>query len=335
MEIRSKLTLFAEGCHGSLSKEVINKFQLRSKSEPQTYGIGIKEVWEIDPAKHEPGLVLHTLGWPLDKNTYGGSFLYHGENNQVYVGLVTALDYENPYLSPYREFQRYKHHPAISKYLEGGKCIAYGARALNEGGAQSVPQLAFPGGALIGCSAGFVNVPKIKGTHTAMKSGMLAAEAAYNAINEVDGSANTPITLSSYETSLKESWVWKELWAVRNCRPAFHSPLGVYGGVLLSGLEVMFLRGRHPITLKHGQPDWARLKPAKECKPIDYPKPDGVLSFDLLTNLTRSGTNHADDQPIHLTLKDKNVPVDRNLAVFDGPEQRFCPGICEFLYCLA
>ena len=329
MEIHSKVTLLAEGCHGSLSKEVINKFDLRAGSQHQTYGIGLKEVWEIDPKKHEPGLVIHSVGWPLDKNTYGGSFLYHAENNLVYTGFVVALDYQNTYLSPYREFQRYKHHPAIRKYLEGGKCLSYGARAINEGGIQSIPKLAFPGGALIGCSAGFVNVPKIKGTHTAMKSGMLAAESAFKAL-EHEGDA--PKNLTDYEENLKNSWIWKELWSVRNVRPSFHTALGLFGGLFWSGMELLFLRGRLPFTLKHGKPDYASLKPAKGCQPIDYPKPDGVLSFDLLTNLTRSGTNHSDDQPVHLTLKDKSIPVERNLAVFDGPENRFCPaGVYEYV----
>lgn len=330
MEIHAKVTIFAEGCHGSLTKEVINKFDLRKDSQHQTYGIGIKEVWEIDPAKHEPGLVVHSVGWPLDKDTYGGAFMYHAENNQVYIGFVTALDYTNTYMSPYREFQRYKHHPSVKKYLDGGQCISYGARALNEGGIQSVPHLAFPGGALIGCAAGFMNVPKIKGTHTAMKSGMLAAESAYKAVTAE--TVMQPIIMTDYEKNLKESWVWKELWAIRNVRPAFHTPLGLYGGILWAGLEIILLRGMLPFTLKHGKPDYAALKPAAECKVIEYPKPDGVLSFDLLTNLTRSGTNHSDDQPVHLTLKDPSIPVNRNLAVFDGPENRFCPaGVYEYV----
>ncbi|KAI3638132.1 hypothetical protein MIR68_003743 [Amoeboaphelidium protococcarum] len=341
MEFHAKLSLFGEGVHGSLSKELINKFDLRKDCQHQTYGIGIKEVWEIDPEKnkmYQPGLVVHSLGWPLDSNTYGGSFLYHADGNKIYVGFVVALDYTNPYLSPYKEFQRYKHHPSIRQYLEGGTCVAYGARAINEGGVQSVPKLYFPGGALIGCSAGFVNVPKIKGTHTAMKSGMLAAEAAFNALSGASeesagsSSSSSAIELSEYEKTLKESWVWEELWAIRNCRPAFHSFKGLYGGVLWSGLETILFRGKLPVTFKHGPPDYACLKPAAESKRIEYPKPDGVLSFDLLTNLTRSGTNHDHDQPVHLTLKDKDVPVNRNLAVFDGPENRFCPaGVYEYV----
>lgn len=333
MEFHSKLTFLAEGCHGSLSKQIINKFELRKDSQHQTYGIGLKEVWEIDPSKHQPGLVMHSVGWPLEKDTYGGGFLYHGENNLVYLGFVVGLDYQNPYLSPYREFQRYKHHPAISKYLEGGKCISYGARAINEGGVQSLPRLAFEGGALIGCSAGFVNLPKIKGTHNAMKSGMLAAESAFKALcDKEETTSETPILLDEYEPSLKNSWLWDDLYPVRNCRPSFHSPLGLYGGLLWSGIDLMLLRGKLPFTLKHGAPDHAALKPAKECKKIEYPKPDGVLSFDLLENLSRSGTNHDHDQPVHLTLKDKNIPVERNLAIFDGPENRFCPaGVYEYV----
>ncbi|ORX94314.1 hypothetical protein K493DRAFT_329963 [Basidiobolus meristosporus CBS 931.73] len=324
MEIHGKVTLFAEGCHGSLTKTLFSKFNLRENSEPQTYAIGLKEVWEIDPAKHEPGLVLHTIGWPVDYKTYGGSFVYHMENNLVSIGYVVALDYENPYLSPYKEFQRFKQHPAIRKYLEGGQCISYGARALNEGGYQSIPKLVFPGGALIGCTAGFLNVPKIKGTHTAMKSGMLAAEAAFEALSK-DDEVTDPLTLTNYEDNIKKSWVWDELYQVRNVRPSFHNPLGVFGGAIYTGLDTLFLKGKVPWTFKHPGPDYAMLKPAKDCKPIDYPKPDGVISFELLENLARSGTNHAENQPVHLKLRNKEVPVERNLKVFDGPENRFCP----------
>ena len=326
MAIHAKLTIFAEGCHGSLSKQVINKFDLRKDSQHQTYALGLKEVWEIDPKKHEPGLVLHTLGWPLDIQTYGGSFMYHFENNLCAVGYVVALDYQNPHLSPYREFQRYKHHPLIKKYLEGGKIISYGARALNEGGIQSLPKLAFPGGALIGCSAGFLNVPKIKGTHTAMKSGMLAGEAAFNAISEQKD--EKPIVLDSYEKSLKESWVWKELWQVRNVRPSFHNPLGLIGGAIYAGIDTIFLKGKTPWTFKHGKADHECLKPAKDAQPIEYPKPDGVISFELLENVSRTGTYHEEDQPIHLRLKNgQKDQLERNLPVFGGPEQKFCPGM--------
>ncbi|ORY07454.1 hypothetical protein K493DRAFT_202185 [Basidiobolus meristosporus CBS 931.73] len=324
MEIHGKVTLFGEGCHGSLTKTLFRKFNLRENCQPQTYAIGLKEVWEIDPAKHNPGLVLHTVGWPVDYKTYAGSFVYHMENNLVSIGYVVALDYENPYLNPYKEFQRFKQHSAIKKYLEGGKCISYGARALNEGGYQSIPKLVFPGGALIGCTAGFLNVPKIKGTHTAMKSGMIAAEAAFEALSK-EGDETGPITLNSYEEKLKESWVWEELYQVRNVRPSFHNPLGLFGGVIYSGLDTLFLKGRVPWTFKHPAPDYAMLKPAKECKRIDYPKPDGEISFELLENLARSGTNHAENQPVHLKLRSQELPVQRNLGVFDGPENRFCP----------
>lgn len=330
MEIRAKVTLFAEGCHGSLTKKLVRKFDLRKDSQPQTYGIGLKEVWELDPSKHDAGLVLHTMGWPMDFHTYGGSFMYHLENNLCAIGFVVALDYTNPTLSPYREFQRFKHHPAIKKYLEGGKVLSYGARALNEGGFQSIPKLFFPGGALIGCTAGFLNVPKIKGTHTAMKSGMLAADAAYDAI-AADSPA--PITLSTYETAFQESWVHKELYEVRNVRPSFHSALGMLGGILWSGLDTYVLKGRVPFTFKHPHPDHATLKPIKDVTPIVYPKPDGVLSFELLENVSRTGTGHEEDQPIHLRLqRGPKEQIETNYEVYGGPEQKFCPaGVYEYL----
>ncbi|KAJ3331265.1 hypothetical protein HDU76_003645, partial [Blyttiomyces sp. JEL0837] len=330
MEIRAKVTLFAEGCHGSLTKKLVRKFDLRKDSQPQTYGLGLKEVWELDPAKHEPGLVVHSIGWPMDYKTYGGSFMYHLENNLCAIGYVVALDYTNPTLSPYKEFQRYKTHPAIRKYLEGGKVISYGARALNEGGFQSIPKLIFPGGALIGCTAGFLNVPKIKGTHTAMKTGMLAADAAYDAIA---AEAPGPITLNAYETTFKDSWVYKELYEVRNVRPSFHSFLGMWGGVAWSGLDTMFLKGRVPFTFNHPHPDHATLKPIKDVKPIEYPKPDGVISFDLLENVSRTGTGHEEDQPIHLRLqRGPTEQLERNYEVYGGPEQKFCPaGVYEYL----
>lgn len=254
--------------------------------------------------------------------------MYHLENNLCAIGFVVALDYQNPTLSPYKEFQRYKHHPLISYYLEGGKVISYGARALNEGGAQSVPKLYFPGGALIGCTAGFLNVPKIKGTHTAMKSGMLAAEAAFEAITAKEGEeSSNPIVLDSYEKSLKESWVWKELWEVRNVRPSFHNPLGMWGGIAYSGLDTLILKGRTPWTFKHPHPDHAMLKPAKDCPVIEYPKPDGKISFDLLESVSRTGTNHEEDQPIHLKLqRGPSEQLDVNYAKYGGPEQKFCPG---------
>ncbi|CAH1159743.1 unnamed protein product [Phaedon cochleariae] len=325
MELHAKCTIFAEGCHGHLAKQVIGRFGLRSGCEAQTYGIGLKEVWEIDPSKHSPGRVEHTFGWPLDPHTYGGSFLYHLNEPTplVAVGFVVGLDYTNPYLSPFREFQRFKHHPSVRGYFEGGSRIAYGARALVEGGYQSIPKLSFPGGCLVGDTAGFLNVPKIKGTHNAMKSGMVAAESAYEAINS-EKQATEGFEPASYEDRMKSSWVWKELKAVRNIRPSFHNPLGLYGGLVHSGVSIA-LGGREPWTLKHGDPDHKRLKPAKECTPIEYPKPDGKISFDLLTSVALTGTNHEGDQPPHLTLKDDSVPVDVNLKVFDGPESRFCP----------
>ena len=330
MEIHAKITLLAEGCHGSLTKKLVQKFDLRANSQPQTYGLGLKEVWEVDPALHQQGLVTHSLGWPLDSFTYGGGFMYHMENNLVSVGLVVGLDYKNPTLSPYREFQRYKHHPSISKYLKGGKCLSYGARALNEGGFQSIPKLVMPGAALIGCTAGFLNVPKIKGTHTAMKSGMLAADAITNAFAT---DSQGPILLDEYESLLKNSWVWDELKEVRNIRPSFHNPLGLWGGMAYSGIDTFILKGRVPWTFKHGKPDHQTLDPIAKVKEIIYPKPDGVLSFDLLDSISRTGTNHEADQPIHLRLKQGQTPqLETNLPVYGGPEQKFCPGNI-FFYC--
>ncbi|KAJ3074539.1 hypothetical protein HDU98_011041 [Podochytrium sp. JEL0797] len=346
MEIRAKVTLFAEGCHGSLSKKVMHKFDLRKDAAPQTYGLGLKEVWEIDPAKFESGLVMHTIGWPVDYKTYGGAFMYHFGENLCSVGYVVGLDYQNPTMSPYKEFQRYKHHPAIAKYLEGGKILSYGARALNEGGYQSIPKLAFPGGALIGCSAGFLNVPKIKGTHTAMKSGMLAGEAAFEAICAVgtvaeaeeseasaDETVTAPITLTGYEDAIKKSWVHDELYEVRNVRPSFHTALGLYGGIMYSGLDTLIFKGRTPWTFKHMIPDHATLKPLKDVTPIEYPKPDGVLSFELLENVSRTGTGHVEDQPVHLKLKrGSKDQLEVNYPVYGGPEQKFCPaGVYEYL----
>ncbi|KAI8369406.1 uncharacterized protein BYT42DRAFT_595448 [Radiomyces spectabilis] len=334
MHINAKVTLFAEGCHGSLSKGLYKKFDLRKDSQCQKYGIGIKEVWEVLPEKHKPGSVTHTIGWPMDMHTYGGSFIYHfePERHLVSIGYVVGLDYTNPYLSPYKEMQRFKHHPMVKELLEGGKCISYGARALNEGGYQSIPKLVFPGGALIGCTAGFLNLPKIKGTHTAMKSGMLAAEAAYDTLFGTEEEVTGPIILNNYEEKIKDSWVFKELYEVRNCKPSFHSPLGLYGGIMYSGLETLLLKGRMPWTFKHKNADWEAMVPARDAKPIDYPKPDGVISFDLLTNVSRSGTNHAENQPVHLRIRNKDLPVERNLAVFDGPENRFCPaGVYEYV----
>ena len=323
VELHAKITLFAEGCRGSLSKTLMERFNLCEDTDPQTYAIGIKELWEIDPAHHKPGLITHTVGWPMDTSTYGGSFLYHLEDNQVAVGFVVGLDYDNPYLSPFDEMQRFKTHPAIKPVFEGGRRIAYGARALNEGGFQSIPNLIFPGGALIGCSAGFMNVPKIKGSHTAMKSAMLAAEAVAETLQ---ASGNTP---TSYPEALKRSWVWEQLFRARNIRPSFR--WGLWIGMLYSAIDTYIFRGYAPWTFHHHH-DHSALKEAADCKEIEYPKPDGVVSFDKLSSVYISNTNHEENQPAHLTLKDADVPVETNLADFDGPEQRFCPaGVYEFI----
>ncbi len=323
IELHAKYTLFAEGCRGSLTKQLEARFGLRQGADPQTYAIGIKELWEVDPARHRQGLVVHTVGWPLDRRTYGGSFIYHGGERQVAVGFVVALDYQNPYLSPFEEFQRFKTHPAIRATFEGGRRICYGARALNEGGLQSIPQLAFPGGALIGCAAGFLNVPKIKGNHTAMKSGMLAAEAAFEALGGSGGG------LEAYPAALRGSWIQEELHQARNIRPGFR--LGLWPGLAHAALDAYVLRGKAPWTLHH-HPDHAQLQPARDHAPIDYPKPDGRLTFDRLSSVYISNTNHDDDQPCHLRLADARVPVELNLAKYDGPEQRYCPAaVYEFV----
>ncbi|KAI0080480.1 FAD/NAD(P)-binding domain-containing protein [Panus rudis PR-1116 ss-1] len=308
MEFRAKVTLLAEGAHGSLSKEAIRRFKLREGRDPQTYGIGIKEVWRVDPSKHQPGFVLHTMGWPLDWKTYGGGWVYHMDEGLVSMGLVIGLDYANPYMSPYREFQRMKHHPYFRDLLSGNATrIAYGARSLNEGGLQSVPKLNFPGGALIGCSAGFVNVAKIKGTHNAMKSGMLAAETAFDAISSSDASENeeNPTDMSKYDDALRNSWVHEDLYEVRNLRPSFNTPLGIWGGIAYSGLDSLILKGRTPWTFRNtsGKSDAAHTKPARECKPIEYPPYEPPLSTDLLTSVALTGTNHAEDQPVHLRVR--------------------------------
>ena len=326
MELHAKYTFFAEGCRGSLGKLLMERYNLRNGVEPQSYGIGLKELWEIDPARHRQGLVVHTAGWPLDSETYGGSFLYHLENNLVAVGFVVGLDYKNPYLSPYEEFQRFKTHPKIRPTFEGGRRIAYGARALNEGGIQSLPKMTFPGGLLIGCEAGTINMPKIKGTHTAMKSGMLAAEAAFAALSE-GGAARE---LTAYTDAFDASWVKEELMSARNVRPAFK--WGLLLGTLYTGIDQVLLRGRAPWTLKLGHVDHESLRKAADSKPIDYPKADGVVTFDRLTNVSFSATNHEEDQPIHLTLRDARVPVAVNLADYDAPEQRYCPaGVYEIV----
>ncbi|CAI5444661.1 unnamed protein product [Caenorhabditis angaria] len=331
MEIHAKCTVFAEGCRGHLSKQVLDKFELRT--HPMTYGIGLKELWEIDPAKHRPGYIEHTMGWPLEKHQYGGSFLYHIEDEGqplVSVGFVVALDYSNPNMNPYKEFQRYKTHPSISKQLEGGKRIGYGARALNEGGFQSIPKLHFPGGCLVGCSAGFLNVAKLKGTHNAMKSGIVAAEAIFKEL-ETNSEAKS-IDPAEYEKNLQDTYVIKELKATRNIRPSFNTSLGWLGGLLYSGLFYVLGRGKEPWTLAHGKKDNEKLVNIKDAPAIDYPKPDGKLTFDLLTSVSLTGTNHAEDQPAHLTLKNDQVPLEENLAKFGGPEAKFCPaGVYEFV----
>lgn len=328
MEFHARVTLFAEGCHGSLTKQVIKKFDLRSESQTQTYGLGLKEVWEVQPGKFRKGEITHSMGYPLPTDTYGGAWMYHFGDNLVSIGLVVALDYPNPWLSPYGEFQKLKHHPLYSNVLEGGKCISYGARALIEGGFQSIPQVVFPGGALIGDSAGFVNVPKIKGTHNAMKSGMLAAEAAWDALKDGDEGS---VFLYDYGESLRNSCIWKELQEVRNMRPSFHSPLGVWGGLAYSGLTAFVLKGKEPWTFKH-KPDHAATKHADQCRKIEYPKPDGKISFDILTSVSRTGTNHEEDQPVHLQVKDWDKHTQETWPRFQGLENRFCPaGVYEYV----
>ncbi|KAL9126909.1 MAG: hypothetical protein Q9217_004123, partial [Psora testacea] len=331
MEFHARITLFAEGCHGSLTKQVIKKFDLRRDSQPQTYGLGLKEVWEVKPEKFKKGEVVHTMGYPLPSDTYGGGWLYHFGDNLVSLGLVVGLDYPNPWLAPYGEFQKMKHHPIYKSVIEGGKCISYGARALNEGGFQSIPKCSFPGGALIGDTAGFLNVPKIKGTHTAMRSGMLAAEASYTALS--DTADNGTIFLFDYEDKLRSSTIWKELKEVRNMRPSFHSPLGLYGGIMYSGLEAYVFRGKTPWTLKHKEPgDYAATKPADQCSKIEYPKPDNEISFDILTSVSRTGTNHEEDQPIHLQVSDWDRHKDEMFPKYKGVENRFCPaGVYEYV----
>ncbi len=324
VELVAKQTLFAEGCRGSLAKTLFERFGLTQGVDPQTYGIGLKELWEVRPEKHRAGEVVHTVGWPLDRRTYGGSFIYHLEDNQVAVGFVVGLDYENPHLDPYQEFQRFKTHPAIRPLFEGGRRIAFGARALNEGGLQSIPRLTFPGGALIGCAAGFMNVPKIKGSHTAMKSGMLAAEALFEALG--DGPGGEAV---GYEKALRASWVWDELYRVRNIQPGFR--FGLWGGLAYAALDTYVLRGRAPWTFHH-HADHTRLKRASEARKIDYPAPDGKVTFDLMSSVYLSNTNHEENQPVHLRLADESVATEVNLALYDAPEQRYCPaGVYEIV----
>ena len=324
VELHAKQTVFAEGVHGSLTKKLIHKFNLRKDADPQTYALGVKEIWEIDPEKHKEGLIVHTVGWPMDSKTYGGSWLYHQENNQVSLGFVVGLDYENPYLSPFEEMQRFKTHPEIKKYLEGGKRISYGAKALVEGGFQSIPKLTFPGGLLVGDCAGFINVPKIKGNHTAIKTGMLAAESIYTLIT----SGGDDTECRQYSERLKKSWVWKELYKVRNIRPGFQK--GMWFGLLNAAFQT--LGGWiFPFTLKN-HADYKETGKASKHIHIDYPKPDGVLTFDRLSSVYLSNTNHEENQPSHLKLKDEDIPVMLDLKVYAGPSQRYCPAaVYEFV----
>jgi electron-transferring-flavoprotein dehydrogenase len=326
MELHAKYTLFAEGARGHLGRELMQKFDLNQGKDPQTYGIGLKELWEIDPKLHQPGLVVHSAGWPLDSKTYGGSFLYHMEDNQVAVGYVVGLAYANPYLSPFEEFQRYKTHPEIKKFFEGGKRISYGARAITAGGIQSLPKLTFPGGALIGCEAGFLNASRIKGSHAAIKTGMLAAEGAFAALND----NRQHDELGAYPEAFEKSWLHEELYKARNFKPWMSK--GLYTGTLMVGIDQVVFGGKAPWTLHHAHADHECLRPAAEFEPIVYPKPDGKLTFDRLSSVFISNANHAEDQPIHLTLKDPEVPVKINLAKFAGPESRYCPaGVYEFI----
>ena len=333
MELLGKYTIFAEGARGHLGKQLIAKFKLDAGCDPQSYGIGIKELWEIDPARHQPGFAMHTAGWPMDEQTYGGSFMYHMEDNKIVLGFVTGLNYSNPYLSPFEEFQRWKTHPNIRYYLEGedkglkpAKRLSYGARAITAGGLMSLPKTVFPGGALVGCDAGFLNVSRIKGSHTAMKSGMLAAEAAYDALV----AQRQHDELSAYPEAFEKSWVFTELNKSRNFKAWFKWGLTV--ATLMNGIEQFTLRGHMPWTLRRTKADHEYLKPAAECTPIDYPKPDGKLTFDRLSSVFISNVAHEEQQPAHLTLKDASVPVSINLAKFAGPEARYCPaGVYEFV----
>ena len=326
IELHAKYTFFAEGCRGHLGRQLEAKFGLRKNSDPQVFGIGLKELWDVKPEKHQPGLVVHTAGWPLDGQTYGGSFLYHMENHQVAVGFVVGLAYTNPYLNPYEEFQRYKTHPAIRGFLEGGKRVAYGARAIAAGGMQSLPELVFPGGCLIGDDAGFLNASRIKGSHAAIKSGMLAAEAAQAAISAGRASDR----LEAYPDAFRDSWLFDELWRARNFKPWMSK--GLYFGTLMVGVDQVLFAGKAPWTLRHAHADHETLQKKSDVQPIQYPKADGVLTFDRLTSVSFSNTNHGEDQPVHLTLKDASVPVNVNLELYDAPEQRYCPaGVYEIV----
>ena len=321
IELHAKVTVFAEGCRGHLGKQLIKKFELDKGKDPQQYGIGLKEIWEVDERQHEEGLVMHTAGWPLDNNTYGGSFMYHAENKQIFLGYVIGLDYKNPHLSPFDEFQRFKTHPAIKKYIEGGKRISYGARALIEGGLQSLPKMFMPGALLVGCDAGTLNMPKIKGSHTAMKSGMIAAETIAEYLKE-----NKP--LSSYEDKFSKSWVYDELFAARNVKPSFS--WGLILGIIFTGIDQILFRGKLPFTLKHKHADHEALMPSDKMPKIEYPKPDNVLTFDKTSSVYLTGTNHTDNQPVHLHLKNPDIPIGFNVKKYDEPAQRYCPaGVYE------
>ena len=321
LNIFAKVTVFSEGCRGHLGKEIISKFNLDLGKSPQQYGIGFKEIWEIPEEQHDEGLVMHTAGWPLDNSTYGGSFCYHAENKQIFIGYVIGLDYKNPYLSPYDEFQRFKTHPAIAKILNGGKRISYGARALIEGGLQSLPKMHMPGALIIGCDAGTLNMPKIKGSHTAMKSGMIAAET----ISEYFTN-NAP--LSEYENKFQKSWAYKELYTARNVKPSFQWSL--IPAIIFTGIDQIIFRGYLPFTLKHSRADHESLIPANQAKKINYPKYDGKLTFDKTSSVYLTGTNHEADQPVHLQLKDPDLPINYTLNEYDEPAQRYCPaGVYE------
>lgn len=321
MELHARQTIFAEGCRGSLTKMLMERFDLRKNCDPQTYALGIKEIWQVPPEKHQKGTIIHTVGWPMDTRTYGGSFIYHGENHQIYLGYVIGLDYTNPHLSLFNEMQRFKLHPEVRKYIEGGKRVCYGARALTEGGLQSLPKLTFPGGVLVGDTAGFLNVPKIKGNHTAMKSGMLAAEAVAELLKS--GNGNEAV---AYPEKFEKSWLHAELKKVRNIRPGFH--WGLWFGMAYAAIETLFC-GKLPWTLKN-HADHTQLKKASECKKPEYPKPDGVLTFDKMSSVFISNTNHEEDQPCHLKLKDPSIPIGKNLPLYDEPAQRYCPaGVYE------
>ena len=326
-ELRARYTIFSEGCRGSLGKELMQKYNLRENADPQHYGIGLKEIWAIDPGKHQQGLVVHTTGWPLDSKTEGGGFLYHAANNQVYLGYIIALNYSNPHLHPFKEFQRWKQHPKIRQYLEGGERISYGARAVNKGGLQALPKLSFPGGVLVGCEAGFLNGAKIKGSHTAMKTGMLAAEGIFESL-QADAHDDTA---GNYEQRVKDSWVWQELHTARNFGPAQHK-FGNLLGAAFIWLDQNIFRGKLPLTLRNTDTDHDSLVPADKAQPIEYPSPDGKISFDLLSSVFLSSTNHEENQPIHLKLADASIPLDKNLPLYDEPAQRYCPaGVYEIV----